>query len=159
MPEPAWPLVQGFEDLRPFVWRDGLWCIGCVRELTREGWCEQVLARIDESASGLARLTDWRVLQPEGPRDHQKNWMPRVSGDKLEFVYRCDPTTLVDDQARTVAEVAAPIQADQFRGGSQLIAFDGGWLALDSRSERYGTSSDTIGIASSGSTRRPSCEA
>ena len=53
MPEPAWPLVQGFEDLRPFVWRDGLWCVGCVRELTREGWCEQVLARIDESAAGL----------------------------------------------------------------------------------------------------------
>ena len=36
----------------------------------------------------------------------------------------------MDDQARTVAEAAAPIQADQFRGGSQLIAFDGGWLAL-----------------------------
>ena len=130
MPEPAWPLVQGFEDLRPFVWRDGLWCIGCVRELSREGWCEQVLARIDESASGLARLTDWRVLQPEGPREHQKNWMPRISDDALQFVYRCDPTTLVDDQARTVAEAAAPIQADQFRGGTQLIPFDGGWLAL-----------------------------
>ena len=27
MPEPAWPLVKGFEDLRPFIWRDGLWCI------------------------------------------------------------------------------------------------------------------------------------
>ena len=130
MPEPAWPLVQGFEDLRPFVWRDGLWCIGCVRELTREGWCEQVLARIDEGAPGLSRLADWRVLRPEGPRDHQKNWMPRVNGDALQFVYLCDPTRLVDDQARTVAEAAAPIQADQFRGGSQLIAFGGGRLAL-----------------------------
>ena len=130
MPEPAWPLVQGFEDLRPFVWRDGLWCIGCVRELTREGWCEQVLARIDESAPGPSRLADWRVLHPEGPREHQKNWMPRVDGDALQFIYLCDPTRLVDDQARTVAEAAAPIQADQFRGGSQLIAFDGGWLAL-----------------------------
>ena len=52
MPEPAWPLVQGFEDLRPFVWRDGLWCVACVRELTREGWCEQVLVRIDDRAAG-----------------------------------------------------------------------------------------------------------
>ncbi len=129
MPEPAWPLVQGFEDLRPFFWRDELWCTACIRELTPEGWCEQVLARIDNHA-GMCRLTDWRVLHPEGPRLHQKNWMPRVADDTLQFVYFCDPTRIVDDQARTVAETVPSIAADQFRGGSQLLAFDGGWLAL-----------------------------
>jgi hypothetical protein len=36
----------------------------------------------------------------------------------------------LDDEARTVAETVPPIAADQFRGGSQLIAFDSGWLAL-----------------------------
>ena len=112
------------------MWRDGLWCIACVRELTPEGWCEQVLARIDDRGPAPCRLTDWRVLHPEGPRLHQKNWMPRVAGDALQFVYLCDPTRFVDDQARTIAETVPPIAADQFRGGSQLISFDGGWLAL-----------------------------
>ena len=130
MPKPVWLLAQGFEDLRPFVWRDGLWCIACVRELSHEGWCEQVLARIDERTPGASRLVDWRVLRPEGPQRHEKNWMPRVADDALQFIYLCDPTRLVDEQARTVAETIPPIAADQFRGGSQAIAFDGGWLAL-----------------------------
>ena len=115
MPEPAWPLVQGFEDLRPFVWRDGLWCIGCVRELTRRDGASRCWRASTSAQPGPSRLTDWRVLHPEGPREHEKNWMPRVDGDALQFIYLCDPTRLVDDQARTVAEAAAPIQADQFR--------------------------------------------
>ena len=130
MPKPVWPLTQGFEDLRPFVWRDELWCIAGVRELSHEGWYEQVLARIDERTPGGSRLADWRVLRPAGPRRHEKNWMPRVAGDTLHFIYLCDPTRLVDDQVRTVAETIAPIMAEQFRGGSQAIAFDGGWLVL-----------------------------
>lgn len=130
MPKPAWPLAQGFEDLRPFAWRDALWCVACARELSPEGWCEQVLARVDEDKSGAIRLTDWRVLRPEGPQRHEKNWMPRVADKTLQFIYLCDPTRLVDDQARVVAESSSPIAADQFRGGSQLLSFDGGWLAL-----------------------------
>jgi len=129
LPEPAWPMVLGFEDMRPFPWRGGLWCISCVRELSREGWYEQALARIDEGGATCS-LADWRVLRPEGPQRHEKNWMPRVAGDALQFVYLCDPTRVVDDEARTVAEAVPPIQAADFRGGSQLIAFDGGWLAL-----------------------------
>lgn len=130
MPKPVWLLAQGFEDLRPFAWRDALWCIACLRELSHEGRYEQVLARIDERAPGPSRLTDWRVLRPALPQLHEKNWMPRVAGDALQFIYLCDPTRLVDDQARTVAESTPPIVAEKFRGGSQLVSFDGGWLAL-----------------------------
>ena len=57
-PEPSYQLVRGIEDLRLFVWRDSLWCCGTVRELTPEGWCEQVLARIDDRIAGQCRLTD-----------------------------------------------------------------------------------------------------
>ena len=100
---------RGSRMLRPFAWRGALWCVACVRDLSPEGWCEQVLARIDDTAPGLARLADWRVLRPDGPRRHEKNWMPRVAGDVLQFIYLCDPTRIVDDQARTVAETAPPI--------------------------------------------------
>lgn len=129
LPEPVWPKVLGFEDMRLFTWRGDLWGVACVRQMSKEGWCEQVLARIDEQGDGT-RLTDWRVLRPESPQTHEKNWMPRVDGDALEFVYHCDPTRVIDDQARIVVSMTPPILADHFRGGSQLIAFDGGWLAL-----------------------------
>jgi glycosyltransferase involved in cell wall biosynthesis/tetratricopeptide (TPR) repeat protein len=137
MPEPAYPELIGFEDMRLFAWKDALWCCATVRELTPEGWCEQVLARLDEREPGQCRLTDWRLLHPEGPRLHEKNWMPQVKpapaeagGDRLQFIYLCDPTRVLDDQARKISEAASAIAAEQFSGGSQAIAFDDGWLAL-----------------------------
>jgi glycosyltransferase involved in cell wall biosynthesis len=130
MPSPAYREVQGFEDMRLFAWRDELWCTACVRELTREGWCDQVLARIDMSSPGLCQLADWRVLRPQGPRQNEKNWMPRVVRDQLQFIYLCDPTRLVDENARTITEATPAIAAEQFRGGTQALPFDGGWLAL-----------------------------
>jgi len=130
MPSPAFEQVQGFEDARIFVWRDALWCIACVRELTPEGWCEQVLARIDDSSPQACRLTDWRVLRPAGPRRHEKNWMPKLVNDPLRFIYECDPTQIVDDGARTLTTDAPIIAAEQFRGGTQAVVFAGGWVAL-----------------------------
>ncbi|MEO8104038.1 MAG: hypothetical protein ABI790_16060, partial [Betaproteobacteria bacterium] len=135
LPEPAYDEVLGFEDMRLFAWRDELWGVSCVRELTPEGWCEQVLARIDDRGPGACRMTDWRVLQPTGPRVHEKNWMPQVkpgeAGDeRLQFIYLCDPTRIVDEQARTISEAPAAIAAQRFRGGSQAIAFAEGWLTL-----------------------------
>ncbi|MBZ9905719.1 hypothetical protein LB557_06880 [Mesorhizobium sp. BR115XR7A] len=134
MPEPANDRVLGFEDMRLFAWRNELWGISCVRELTEEGWCEQVIARIDESGS---RLTDWRMLHPAGPRLHEKNWMPQVKpgtvgaeAETLHFIYLCDPTRIVDEHAATISETPPAIAAQRFRGGTQLIAFAGGWLAL-----------------------------
>ena len=130
LPEPAGPLVQGFEDIRPFVWHNELWCIACTRELNADGWCEQVLARIDMSDEPQARLIDWRVLRPTGEQRHEKNWMPCSEGDALRFVYSCDPTRFIDEQAVTISQNVPPISAQDFRGGSSLMPFDGGWLAL-----------------------------
>lgn len=135
MPEPANGRVLGFEDMRLFAWRDALWGVSCVREWTEEGWCEQVVARIDES--GACRFADWRVLRPVGPRVHEKNWMPQVkpgtaegAAETLQFIYLCDPTRIVDERGATLSEAPPAIAAQRFRGGTQLIAFAGGWLAL-----------------------------
>lgn len=130
LPPPRFDRVLGFEDMRLFAWHGALWCIALCCELTPEGWRQQVLARIDESGAGPYRLTDWRVLEPKGERRHEKNWMPLVTQNDLRFVYHCDPTRLVDDMARTVDGSIPPIAAEEFRGGSQAIAFAGGWLAL-----------------------------
>jgi len=130
MPPPRFPAVRGFEDARLFAWRGDLWCSSTVRELSPEGWCQQILARIDQPDAGPARLDDWTVMGPRQPRGHEKNWMPLVDGDRLRFVYSCDPTRLVDETGRATASSPPAIAADAFRGGSQAVAFDGGWLAV-----------------------------
>jgi len=130
LPPPRYAAVRGFEDTRLFEWRGDLWTISCVRELTAEGWCEQILARIGPRQEGAVTLEAWRALQPEGPRLHQKNWMPQVDGDALRFVYGSDPTQIIDATGATVAEQAPSIAADAFRGGSQAIRFQNGWLCL-----------------------------
>ena len=65
------------------------------------------------SGADACRLTDWRVLHPEGPRLHEKNWMPQVVGEQLQFIYRCDPTRVMDEHARTIFETAAAIAAER----------------------------------------------
>ncbi len=51
-------------------------------------------------------------------------------GERLQFVYLCDPTTrIVDERAETISESAPEIAATRFRGGTQLLSFAGGWLA------------------------------
>src|SRR5262249_8899796 len=73
MPEPACKLVLGFEDLRLFGLNGGLWGCACVRELTPEGWCEQVLARLEEAGPAAWRLTAWRGQRPgRTPRRRNK---------------------------------------------------------------------------------------
>ncbi|MDX8482046.1 glycosyltransferase [Mesorhizobium sp. VK24D] len=135
MPEPVYKRVRGFEDMRLFAWNGEVWGSACVREFTPEGWCEQVVARIDESNG--CRLADWRVLRPSGPRVHEKGWMPQVKpaphdagGERLQFIYACDPARTVDERGGTVATTEPAIAAQRFRGGSQVVGFDDGWLAL-----------------------------
>jgi hypothetical protein len=130
MPPPQFSQVRGFEDMRLFAWKGGLWCSAMVRELTAEGWCEQVLARIDGEPPGPYRLRDWRVLQPIWPRQHEKNWMPLVVDDQLQFIYSSDPSRVVNERGHPLSETTPPVAAESFRGGSQAIVFDGGWLAI-----------------------------
>jgi FkbM family methyltransferase len=131
MPAPLYTQVLGFEDLRLFAWRNELWCSSTIRELNPEGWCQQVLARIEHVERGRCQLTDWRVLDSGGVvARHEKNWMPQVDGAVLRFIYACDPTLVVDERARRVSELVPAIAAETFRGGTQAIPFDGGWLAL-----------------------------
>ncbi len=63
--------------------------------------------------------------------------MPQVDDLGLRFIYSCDPIRLVDEHARTVFEATPDIAAERFRGGSQAIPFDLGWLTLiHERSDR-----------------------
>ena len=133
----------GFQDPRLFAWRDGLWCCARVVRPAAEGECEQLLACLDGRGPGPIRLTHWRVLRAQGR--HQQHWMPLVKpapgeagAEGLQFITGCDPTRVVDDEARPILETTPAIAAEQFEGCTPAIHFDacprqgtgGGWLAL-----------------------------
>lgn len=139
LPHPRLGAVLGFADMRPFASGADIWCLATTRELNPEGLQEQVLARIDDAQPGAARLCDWRVLRSPERGPHERNWMPLVdaAGKQLRFVTGCDPTTIVGENATTISESAPAIAADHFIGGSQLIPFDDGWLAIIHETEMW----------------------
>jgi len=130
MPLPKHLDSLGFEDPRPFTWRGDLWSVSSVRQLNDEGRAEMVLARVDRKSADQYVFADWRVLASGMPVRWEKNWMPQVVGADLRFIYSTDPTRIISDSGVTLFSESAPIAADNFRGGSQAIPFDGGWLML-----------------------------
>lgn len=129
-PAPTFPDVRGMEDVRIFDWQGAVWAIASQRERTSHGWCEIVLARLDTTGVGSVPMTDWRLLSPLPPTRHEKNWMPVIEASGLGFVYSCDPPYVVDARGERTARGSSPAALDHLRGGSQLIQFDAGWLAL-----------------------------
>jgi glycosyltransferase involved in cell wall biosynthesis len=121
--ETKFPLVRGFEDSRLFEWCDELWTISTVRELNREGWCEQILARINGGETH-----NWKVILPKELK-HEKNWMPWVVGTELRFVYRLG--TLIDTFGEVIAQHDVDFDVSHISGGSQVVqASPRSWIAL-----------------------------
>jgi glycosyltransferase involved in cell wall biosynthesis len=148
-PEPKYQMVRGFEDSRLFQRGQELWTLSTVRELTPEGWCEQVLAPLDRSeGSGSCCYGDnWKQILPSH-RVHQKNWMPwsmpwSDGGDELQFVYRLG--TLVNSKGEVIVQHDFDFDVSHISGGSQVVKVDDRlWLALvheartiPDRSNRY----------------------
>lgn len=126
LPSPQYPLVRGFEDMRLFEWQDDLWTSSTVRELNSPGWCEQVLAKIDLSTR-QPHIVEWTRMLPE-KRQHEKNWMPWVIDDQLQFVYQIGKN--IDPVSCKITESEVPFAIDNLRGGTQVVPFHAGYLCL-----------------------------
>jgi SAM-dependent methyltransferase len=118
--------VLGFEDIRIIPGNNGnLFGSATVRQNNAAGHAEQVRITITPKGDCL----QYR-MQPEGPIAHEKNWMPVINGCDRAFVYRCDPTRIIDWNGCTISETAPEMAVENFSGGSQAIPFNDGWLAL-----------------------------
>ena len=120
--------VAGLEDLRLFPDGGGWSVVATTRQQNPDGWCQQLLARLDG-----ATLREPRLLS--APGRHEKNWMPVVGAAEPTFVYLCRPTTVLratlgEPPTAVVVERPGPLVAERFRGGSQAVPFDGGHLCL-----------------------------
>ena len=126
--------ILGFEDCRLFHWRKRWWASATVRDQDATMRAEMVLLALDDYGT----VQTSRTLRGYGTQTHEKNWMPCVRGDELLFVYGCDPLTVLkvvqlDDQTARVELLVRhtpTVSADYLRGGSQLLWFDDGWLAV-----------------------------
>jgi glycosyltransferase involved in cell wall biosynthesis len=130
LPPSRFGQVLGFEDSRLFVQHNMLWCASNVRELNAQGWYEIVLSRIDHPGSGRPVHAEWKVLTTGECHKHEKNWMPVLSGREPLFVYSVDPTLIVDESGSVCSQSTTTPALDNLRGGSQLVPFDDGWLAV-----------------------------
>jgi hypothetical protein len=130
MPLLEYSFETGFADPRLFSWRGQLWGVSAVAHEDR-GWVTQIaLARFTQTDHELYILTDAKLV-PSGisPR-WEKNWMPQVVGDDLCLIYSVDPTRILTSSGIVLHEPHAPIAGETFRGGSQAIEFDDGWIMV-----------------------------
>lgn len=130
LPPVAFPQVIGFEDMRLFECQGDLWTSSTVRQLTPEGWHEIVVARI-ELKSDVAQLDDWWVAHPDHcEKAQEKNWMAAVKDNELYFIYNNDPVTVLNHAGHMIQQNKNKRPFDNFRGGSPLLPFDGGYLTV-----------------------------
>jgi glycosyltransferase involved in cell wall biosynthesis/predicted GH43/DUF377 family glycosyl hydrolase len=124
-------LVQGFEDSRLFECGGKLWTLSTVRQTTREGWCEQALSLLANTADGEVAYDSWFVIHPQ-ERRHEKNWMPWPEDNMLHFVYRLG--ALVNSSGENFHRDTLSVDVGHISGGSQVIKVEVGgrshWLAL-----------------------------
>lgn len=125
--------VDGLEDCRLRQTPGGIGVSATVRNVAPyDGRCRIATAGLDVDA---AEFSDLRVLACSVSQEHEKNWMPWSDG----WVYACcgnghvltvDPDPQVPGGWQICRRGKSPPIATEFRGGSQLVPFDGGWLCV-----------------------------
>jgi hypothetical protein len=130
--------IQGYEDCRLFHVRGGWWATATVCDLNPIDRREMALLRFEGS-----EIAEVQPLLSPHPERHEKNWMPFVVADELLLLYRCGPTIVLSCDPGSAAlelraEGDAPDLADEFRGGSQGVAVDGGHLFAVHEVDRAG---------------------
>ncbi len=131
-PGPIFPGdIQGFEDCRPIWFRGRPWLTATTRNRNAHMLNEIALLELDDDwkVQGVHIQHSYEATEP------QKNWMPFVRDDSIQFLYKMDPLTIlkVDESTRQATPISIsspPMALFLFRGGSQLLKVDRGWMAV-----------------------------
>ena len=123
---PSW--IQGYEDCRLVSVGEDWYATATVCDLNPDDRREIALLRFEGPD-----IAEVRPLVSPHPEQHEKNWMPLVIDGQLHVVYRCGPTIVlrcdpVSGELGPVVESKAPKFAAEFRGGSQGVHVDDGYL-------------------------------
>lgn len=124
--------VIGFEDMRLFSAQGALWTSSTVRQIHPDGNCEQVLAKLTRRMGGtMIENADWKRMLPKA-RETEKNWAPiGVRPDyHSQFLWMHRPGVTINDDGEIVHNNPTGLTNDILSGGSQLIGFGPGYIAL-----------------------------
>lgn len=123
--------VDGLEDCRLYSRGDRLYVSATVRNVApHDGRCRIGTAWIDATSGRLCELT----VPPAPATQHEKNWMPVIGQNS--WLYACNQggkTWLVSRAGADwtlLSTGPAPIAAQRFRGGTQLVPFFGGYVCV-----------------------------
>ena len=132
--EPLWEFV-GLEDARLVKWNEKLYMTGVRRDTTTNGQGRMELCEIGISENDVRELTRVRIDPPNDPNSYcEKNWMPFIDLP-YHYVKWSNPTEVVKvDPNSGISKTVflgkyMPFFRD-FRGGSQVISFGDGYLAI-----------------------------
>ncbi len=118
--------IQGLEDAR-LLSKDGEYYVSAtVQDVApHDHVCRMALAKLETAA---AELSDLKVLDsPEAGR-YERNWMP-IEG-RLQWIYRHAPLSVIDSQGLQTVGGGEPLLTRAWRGGSQYVKVDDGYLGL-----------------------------
>ena len=120
--------TRGYQDCRLFVHNGKLCASAVVCDLT-PGDTKPKIALLEFDAAG-----DIVAAHVQRSDRWEKNWMPAVVDDELHFVYSTDPTIALRYDDATCEVVPSALQVpkyiSQLRGGSQLIPYEDGYIAV-----------------------------
>jgi hypothetical protein len=135
---PVWSF-HGLEDCRLAKWDNKLYAIGVRRDVKTDGEGRMQYQEIEYSFEGkpyAKEVSRSRIEPPfKAPSYCEKNWMPILDHEhqfvkwtNLTEIVKANPETKSSDQV-LVGKKFIPIGVD-LRGGSQVIKWGDGWLAL-----------------------------
>ncbi|GJD37541.1 hypothetical protein FMGBMHLM_4475 [Methylobacterium aerolatum] len=128
---------RSIRDFRLFSFKEELWCSAAYQHAAEVDGLIHVIGRIDDHRQQTCRLVDLSAVNSGAVSPRGTSYMPFLSvsdEDKaaveITFISSIDPITEIDRHGHILALQDAPIDVQQFRGASQLIAFGTGYLAL-----------------------------
>ena len=140
---PLWEFV-GLEDCRIVKWDDKFYLSGVRRDLDTIGTGRMELSELDISSDRVKEVSRFRIPAPAPDTSYcEKNWMPIV--DKpFHYVKWSNPTEVVRVDTSKVVTTTTHLGSERdlshdLRGGSQVIPFKDGYLAIQHVTYLYRT--------------------
>lgn len=133
---PIWEFV-GLEDVRLFRWNNKLYGSGVRRDTTTNGVGRMELSEYEVDETSVKEVSRFRIPAPEPDTSYcEKNWMP-ILDKPYHYIKWSNPTEVVqvdvDDRSCKTVHLEEhriiPGLCD-FRGGSQVISWNGYYLAI-----------------------------
>jgi len=140
---PAWNFT-GLEDARLVEWDEETFLIGVRRDVKSDGEGRMEMSALTFNSGEASE--DYRTrMEPPVPSYCEKNWMPILDWPH-HFVKWTSPTEIVKHDANGKCETVRVLESRfdgtlrrDLRGGSQLVPFKDGYLALTHDSVLYKT--------------------